>query len=69
MNKKSKGSMFQALNDAEGGGDGDAMVDDSGVSAPAATDTPVKPAAEPAFATENAAVANHADNDEDEEIT
>ncbi|PLB36834.1 Alb1 domain-containing protein [Aspergillus candidus] len=73
LNKKSKGSVFQALNDAEGDvedeGDGDAMVDDSGAPAPAATDAPAKPAAKPVFATQNPAVADHADNDEDEEIT
>ncbi|PKY00082.1 hypothetical protein P168DRAFT_322540 [Aspergillus campestris IBT 28561] len=71
LNKKSKGSIFQALNDAEGDGEGegDAMVDDSGAPAPAATDAPAKPAAEPVFATQNPVVADHADNDEDEEIT
>lgn len=69
LNRKSKGGMFQALNDAGDGGDGDAMVDDSGAPAPATTDAPAKPAAKPVFANQNPVVADHVDNDEDEEIT
>ncbi|RAL14544.1 Alb1 domain-containing protein [Aspergillus homomorphus CBS 101889] len=62
LNRKASKTAFQALNDEAD--DLDAMVDDS-----AAPTKKSKPVAQPIFAAQNPVVAQHADNDEDEEIT
>ncbi|PYH49547.1 Alb1 domain-containing protein [Aspergillus saccharolyticus JOP 1030-1] len=62
LNRKVSKTMFQALADEADDAD-DAMMDDS---APAKKS---KPATQSTFAAQNLAVDQHADNDEDDEIT